>query len=413
MKNQLYILLLILENIVSGQSIDSLYKHLYSNKVVYLGFIDEELFTETDTTLKGNHLFINSQLIDSTGEQLTAFPKYIYEDLYFPCVNHSKNYGLFLLSNRYLSKIAELITYQFGFSNNLIITSDFRSLYNYSIRDKNQNLILDMRQVFKKDIKWLDEDYKIIIDEFWIDDDKLFFSFAECPVNCSNYKHYLFKKSDNSIKELRFLKSKSKNYNDEYTCLELTNSDQKSILGFTDRSLDSNMIGRWLFNDTLRRVRRILSMNQRYFVKSPDGHFNYDAPYIVGYNYNNKLTSGINYRSELDNKFNVIVPYKFSIAQEFAMLKVYYDSLLTQKEVSSFGKYELSVLRNLIFAKHNYKFESDFWQAYFNLFEFYRSDEKRKSRTKDVERLFTAIDKKNLGMLKKAEKMSKGHYLMN
>jgi predicted choloylglycine hydrolase len=139
-------------------------------------------------------------------------------------------------------------------------------------------------------------------------------------------------------------------------------------------------------------------------VKAPEGYFDYEAPIMAGYDFINKQPSGINYRSSLDNKFNVIVPYKFSVPQELAMLKVFYDTLLTLQELAGFGKYELSVLRNLVFAKHNYKFEAEFWQAYFNLFEFYRSDEKRKSRTKDVERQFSLIDKKNLEMIRKREK---------
>ena len=106
----------------------------------------------------------------------------------------------------------------------------------------------------------------------------------------------------------------------------------------------------------------------------------------------------------MDSKNTVIVPYKFSVPQELAMVKVYYDSLLTKEEVSVFRKYELSILCNLIFAKYNFKFESDYWQAYFNLFEFYRSEEKRKSRTKDVERLFTSTDRKNLQLIRKEEK---------
>ncbi|MCB9002687.1 MAG: YARHG domain-containing protein, partial [Bacteroidales bacterium] len=88
---------------------------------------------------------------------------------------------------------------------------------------------------------------------------------------------------------------------------------------------------------------------------------------------------------------------------DIAMYKAYNDTLLTNDEVAGFGKYELGILRNLIFAKHNYDFSTEFYQAYFNLYAFYNNEEMRKTRTKDVNGKLTETDKANLKLIKEQE----------
>ena len=101
----------------------------------------------------------------------------------------------------------------------------------------------------------------------------------------------------------------------------------------------------------------------------------------------------------------VLVSYKFNPELESSMYKAYNNILLTPKDITGFGKYELGILRNLIFAKYNYGFGSEFYQAYFNLYEFYCSSDKRKSRKNmdDVSRLLTDIDKANVKMIQDAD----------
>jgi hypothetical protein len=99
----------------------------------------------------------------------------------------------------------------------------------------------------------------------------------------------------------------------------------------------------------------------------------------------------------------VIIPYKFNPDLELLMYKVYYNTVLTQNDIQNFGKYELGILRNLIFAKYNYSFSSEFYQAYFNLYEFYNSDEMRKTRVKDVNDKLTTADKTNIQLIKDME----------
>jgi hypothetical protein len=107
-----------------------------------------------------------------------------------------------------------------------------------------------------------------------------------------------------------------------------------------------------------------------------------------------------------DDKNEVIVPYIFSPRLDILMYNVYNSKILDKEDIKGLGKYELGILRNVIFAKYNYAFSSEFYQAYFNLYEFYGDWQKRKTRAKDVSQLLTEADKENIKFLKEtAEKL--------
>jgi len=93
---------------------------------------------------------------------------------------------------------------------------------------------------------------------------------------------------------------------------------------------------------------------------------------------------------------SVIIPYNFNPVLDLVMYKAYNNEKLNLEDIRGLEKYELDILRNLIFAKYNYAFSSEFYQAYFNLYEFYGEKEKKKSRVKDVSHLLTEIDKLNI-----------------
>jgi hypothetical protein len=103
------------------------------------------------------------------------------------------------------------------------------------------------------------------------------------------------------------------------------------------------------------------------------------------------------------NKY-VIIPYVFNPILELAMYKAYNDNLLIKEDLKGLEKYELDILRNVIFAKYNYSFSSEFYQAYFNLYKFYGDWQKQKSRAKDVSHLLTEADKANIKFIKQMEK---------
>ena len=128
-----------------------------------------------------------------------------------------------------------------------------------------------------------------------------------------------------------------------------------------------------------------------------------NRPVVMGVNIQEGKLQNHFLRSFLNNEEKVIIPYKFIPELDLAMYKAYNNKGLTKEELKGFGEYELGILRNLIFAKYNYDFSSESYQAYFNLYAFYNTPEMRNSRTKDVNGKLTEEDKANLALIKGME----------
>ena len=131
---------------------------------------------------------------------------------------------------------------------------------------------------------------------------------------------------------------------------------------------------------------------------------------VKGWNYENGKVQSYAVLSSLDaRKYKsgrtlkeVIIPYKLTYQLETSLYNVYQDKEINSTLLKGFGLYELLILKNMIFAKHNYAFDKPFYQAYFNLFEFYNDEKERASRTKDMTGLLTGADTKNLQVIRKA-----------
>jgi hypothetical protein len=89
---------------------------------------------------------------------------------------------------------------------------------------------------------------------------------------------------------------------------------------------------------------------------------------------------------------------RFTLPFDMCLYKIYNNELLTKQEISEFDEWELHKLKNMVFAKHDYKFESLYLQAFYNLFAFYDG------KYKDVSHLLTPEDKKNLELIQEAGK---------
>lgn len=133
---------------------------------------------------------------------------------------------------------------------------------------------------------------------------------------------------------------------------------------------------------------------------------------VVGWNYSNNILHSYNVESKLDEKKyktgktlnEVIIPYKLTYELETSIYDIYHDRQINKLLLEQFGLYELLILKNMIFAKHNYAFSKPFYQAYFNLFEFYNDEKMRASRTKDMSGLLTGTDTENLEVINTALK---------
>jgi hypothetical protein len=85
----------------------------------------------------------------------------------------------------------------------------------------------------------------------------------------------------------------------------------------------------------------------------------------------------------------VWLPCRFTLPFDLCLYKIYNNQLLTKEEIAGFDQWELHKLKNMVFAKHNYQFESHYLQAFYNLFQFY------KGSVKDVNNLLTAEEQEN------------------
>jgi hypothetical protein len=99
----------------------------------------------------------------------------------------------------------------------------------------------------------------------------------------------------------------------------------------------------------------------------------------------------------------VWVACKFTLPFDKALYDIYNNTLLQKSTLETFDKWELNKLRNMVFAKHGYQFQSEYLQAFYNLFNFYNHI----AKTTDINKLLTPIDKKNLQLIRQAENKSK------
>ncbi len=93
------------------------------------------------------------------------------------------------------------------------------------------------------------------------------------------------------------------------------------------------------------------------------------------------------------------LPYKFDSQLWHLIDQVFNNQPLYKNDIQQLDFYQLSILKNSVFAKHNYQFNSDFYKAYFSLFAFYANEEAGKTRTKNVNALLTDNDQSNLKLI--------------
>lgn len=120
---------------------------------------------------------------------------------------------------------------------------------------------------------------------------------------------------------------------------------------------------------------------------------------VIGENIQDGKNSFFYIRSRLDNNDRVIVTYKLDKNFEEACYRLFKGDSIINEQVQNFGVDQLNILKNLLFAKHNYAFSSEFYQAYFNLFAFYSDPKMRSSRVKDVNKLLSKVDRDNLAII--------------
>ena len=119
---------------------------------------------------------------------------------------------------------------------------------------------------------------------------------------------------------------------------------------------------------------------------------------VKSYNIKNDNVESVNIKSRLDSDKEVIIPVKLTYKLDHLLYKIYDGEKIAKKSISDYGSYELGLLKNMVFAKHNYGFDTPYYQAFYNLYRVYR--DKMDSRTKDMNGKLTEADKKNLNLIK-------------
>ena len=104
------------------------------------------------------------------------------------------------------------------------------------------------------------------------------------------------------------------------------------------------------------------------------------------------------YQSKDNQNNKIIVPFNYSLQYMQALSTIYTNQQLTKEELNELALENVLILKNFVFARHHYDFNSPFYQAYFNLFFFYSDPDKEK--TKNVNSLLTETDKHNLKLIK-------------
>jgi hypothetical protein len=215
---------------------------------------------------------------------------------------------------------------------------------------------------------------------FIIDDERAIIEIGY-DINESGYNYYYFKHG-NDIKIINELKDGTSTIDET-----LISNDRKVIaIGIRNNRQGERSITRPnLFTANLEHIGEILLRSTPTGLNMQKGKF-----------------SGYFLSAHLDNNFYAAFYYELNPTLELAMYKAFQNGILTQQDIKGLSKKELGILRNLLFAKHNYKFDSLYYQAYFKTLDFY-VQLGRDSRTKNINHLLTEADKANIALIKSAE----------
>ena len=152
-------------------------------------------------------------------------------------------------------------------------------------------------------------------------------------------------------------------------------------------------------NDVLRKINkddqygiRCYDLSRQYVFK---GEFIYDSDLnlfskyklfdvnIYGLVISDREIKQLLLKSKLDlqegekERAEVLIPFIPDPFKEKAMYEIYENIELKAEDLQRFDAFDLRLLRNMIFAKHNSVFKDKFLQAYFNLYDFYNYNENR------------------------------------
>jgi len=354
----------------------------------------------------GKYLFVNKHAIDSTGVQTRSIPIYFDGEIYFNADRierdlEIKKYNLKQVKycrNGDLKEFYFKFHHDNGFNQFYIVELPYTSINIVKLPSGEKYQFIDLIDIVEKE-NFDGKLYPIeeISDVFFLTPQKVILKlclFDEIGTDCINEKFYVCENNTKyEITKKIFMEYDKENYikNSHIEFFSITDNIFRFRYNLMPKyPIYKEIITSKIFDENFNFISNVL---------------NFSNIFIKGINIQKNKLQYYFLSSQLNDGKEVIVPYKFLPKLDIAMYKVYNNNLLTDEDVKGLGKYELGILRNLIFAKHNYAFDSEFYQAYFNLYEFYNNENMKSSRTKDINNKLTEMDKKNLEIIKNKEKL--------
>ena len=414
MKKLICILCFVFPLHVMAQSFQSMDEVIFRNDTLISYSIVNNFQIKQILKYKRYQVLVNDHLVDSTGLRIWDFPIVFNNSIFFNAEIKEKDEYKKLLYNINTQAI-EKYNLNFDYDNGLnqIYTNEplDAKVYTYNPTTREKNIFVDFWDTVRKTVSEIDNaEYA---EEFF---NQIFFiskqtAFIELCYNdgssgdgCNERRYFLVHSTtqkDNITQKLSPMNkiAAKENLGSYISSVDMVSTDGEYIkescsLWINAKPSRQENINR-LFDKNFNFISDLL-----YLELSING-VNVHNGVVQNYFLNSRIDAGDPKRN--NTPIFVIIPYKFNPYLEISMYKAYNNNLLTNENVKGLEKYELGILRNLIFAKYNYAFTSEFYQAYFNLYEFYGNEKAQKSRVKDVNSKLTDIDKANIKLIKEAE----------
>ena len=368
-------------------------KEVIYDQYLSLWRIDDNICYELDN--KRKKIFWNGKAIDSTGVDIEA--RIFHEDGFVGVATKAKDEKLFYRVNKsgqmsHLNRIkpnSDQILFStdenfFVAKINVHYGNEFteRKFYQLDLETAAPLEFYDIDAVSGYDTASGME----LVNIYSVQNGKVIATICHCLGECLSCEYYLVDLSSNNIQKLDL--NKKEPLNDELYDVRFQANDEVSIELEVSWAQKPENNGVFIYDSTFNEISRALDHAER----------------ITGHNYRRGKYISDNVDTSLDDGREVIISHKYSLQLARSFYRIYADSILISEDLKKCTKHELDLLKNMVFAKHNYQFQTDFYQAYFNYYEFYNSEEKRKTRVKDVNRLLTESDKQNLALIARMTK---------
>jgi hypothetical protein len=256
-----------------------------------------------------------------------------------------------------------------------------RNFYKLDLIKATPSDFFDMEKITLLD----SSDASDLCDIFELPNNKLIATVCFCDGGCTDFRYYLIDIASKEAKQL-ILNTKEPN-NEFYKIKFIISNGQYSLVDITNYGGKRENGGFFIYDQTFKEISKALDHEIS----------------AIGANYKGGIYLSDNVKSKTDDGREVIITYVFSMPLERSLFQIFIDQPLFPEDIKKCSQYELDIIRNMVFAKHNFKFDSEFYQAYFNFYKFYRDPQKRNSRIKEVNHLLSKSDKHNLALLAKKD----------